>query len=238
MKGRALWGFALPTLAVALLALALLVSGAAGGSGHGKHRGGGPGEMAKGQPGYHFLVFDAVSGASDRMIITGDGSFNGNQAHGGGTFDHFQTGTTLPLHIVASGTWRANDVVTFTHSATSHGPFEGGVLVMHATFFPTGQPEIKNVTVEVDCNLGPIGSCGTSHGPRGRVLTSRSAATTTSRGSTSRDTPATHGRFSAPPHKRPRRSACTRSTDSERRRAASPGCGVKTVGATRLFNSV
>ena len=157
MKGRALWGFALPTLAVALLALALLVSGAAGGSGHGKHRGGGPGEMAKGQPGYHFLVFDAVSGASDRMIITGDGSFNGNQAHGGGTFDHFQTGTTLPLHIVASGTWRANDVVSFTHSATSHGPFEGGVLVMHATFFPTGQPEIKNVTVEVDCNLGPIG---------------------------------------------------------------------------------
>ena len=102
MKGRALWGFALPTLAVALLALALLVSGAAGGSGHGKHRGGGPGEIAKGQPGYHFLVFDAVSGASDRMIITGDGSFNGNQAHGGGTFDHFQTGTTLPLHIVAS----------------------------------------------------------------------------------------------------------------------------------------
>ena len=157
MKGRALWGFALPTLAVALLALALLVSGAAGGSGHGKHRGGGPGEMAKGQPGYHFLVFDAVSGASDRMIITGDGSFNGNQAHGGGTFDHFQAGATLPLHIVASGTWKANDVVSFTHSATSHGPFEGGVLVMHATFFPTGQPEIKNVTVEVDCNLGPIG---------------------------------------------------------------------------------
>ena len=157
MKGRALWGFALPTLAVALLALALLVSGAAGGSGHGKHRGGGPGEMAKGQPGYHFLVFDAVSGASDRMIITGDGSFNGNQAHGGGTFDHFQVGATLPLHIVASGTWRANDVVTFTHSATSHGPFEGGVLVMHATFYPTGQPAIKNVTVEVNCNLGPIG---------------------------------------------------------------------------------
>jgi hypothetical protein len=28
---------------------------------------------------------------------------------------------------------------------------------MHARFFPTGQPAIKNVTVEVDCNLGPIG---------------------------------------------------------------------------------
>ena len=157
MRGRALWGFALPTLAVALLALALLVSGAAGGNGHGKHKGGGPGQTAKGQAGYHFLVLDAVSGTSDRMIITGDGGFNRNQAHGGGTFDHFQAGATLPLHIVASGTWKANDVVSFTHSATSHGPFEGGVLVMHATFYPTGQPAIKNVTVEVDCNLGPIG---------------------------------------------------------------------------------
>ena len=157
MKGSALRRSVPPTLAVALLALALLVSGAAGGNGHGKHKGGGPGETAKGQAGYHFLVFDAVSGATDRMIITGDGSFNVNQAHGGGTFDHFQVGATLPLHIVASGTWKANDVVSFTHSATSHGPFEGGELVMHATFYPTGQPAITNVTVDVVCNLGPIG---------------------------------------------------------------------------------
>jgi len=155
VKGRALWGFALPTFAVALLALALLVGGAAGGNGTG-HKGD-HGSPAAGQAGYHFLVFNAVSGASDRMIITGDGGFNANRAHGGGTFDHFQTGATVPLHIVASGTWRATDVVSFTASPTSHGPFEGGKLVMHATFFPTGQPAIKNVTVEVDCNLGPIG---------------------------------------------------------------------------------
>ena len=152
MKGRSLWGFALPTLAVALLVLALLVSGAAGGNGPGKRHHGGP---ANGQAGYHFLVLDGV-GTTDRMIITGDGSFNGNQAHGGGTFDRFQPGATFPLHIVASGTWKANDVVSFIHSPTSHGPFEGGVLVMHATFYPTGQPAIKNVMVEVDCNLGPI----------------------------------------------------------------------------------
>src|SRR5437870_7026759 len=141
---------------VAVLALALLVGGAAGGNGNG-HGNRGHGSFKSGQTGYHFLVFDAVSGTTDRMIITGDGGFNANKAHGGGSFDHFQTGATTPLHIVASGTWRATDVVSFTHSATSHGPFEGGVLVMHATFFPTGQPAIRNVTVEVDCNLGPIG---------------------------------------------------------------------------------
>jgi len=156
MKRLRLLGFALPLAGIVFLLSSLLVGGAAGGNGKGHH--GGHGSPGGGQAGYHFLVFDAtVPLTTDRMIIQGDGSFNRNEAHGGGTFDHFQTGATLPLHIVASGTWRANDVVSFTPSATSHGPFEGGELVIHATFYPTGQPAIKNVTVDVVCNLGPIG---------------------------------------------------------------------------------
>jgi hypothetical protein len=163
VRRRTLLGIAVSITTVALLALALLVGGAAGdrGKGHSGHHG----STAGGQAGYHFLVFDAVSGTSDRMIIDGTGGFNGNKAHGGGSFDHFQTGATLPLHIVASGTWKATDVVSWTHSPTAHGPYEGGVLVMHATFYPTGQPAIKNVMVEVDCNLGPIGfSTGKTEG--------------------------------------------------------------------------
>jgi hypothetical protein len=156
VKRKTLAALAVLMVSVGLLALVLLAGGAAGGNGN-RHGNRGHGSLKSGQTGYHFLVFDAVSGASDRMIIQGDGSFNANEAHGGGTFDHFQTGATLPLHIVASGTWKANDVVSFTHSATSHGPFEGGELVMHATFYPTGQPAITNVTVDVVCNLGPIG---------------------------------------------------------------------------------
>jgi len=151
-------GFGVPLIGAALIALAMLVGGAAGGNGHGGHG-------SHGQAGYHFLVFNAVSGAPDRMIIQGDGSFNAHQAHGGGTFDHFLVGAALPLHIVASGTWKADDVVSFTPSPTHHGVYEGGVLVMHATFFPEGQAAIKNVTVEVDCNLGPIGfSTGKTEG--------------------------------------------------------------------------
>ena len=156
MKRLRLLGFALPLAGIVFLLSSLLVGGAAGGNGKGHH--GDHGSPGGGQAGYHFLVFDAtVPLTTDRMIIQGDGSFNRNEAHGGGTFDHFQTGATLPLHIVASGTWKANDVVSFTHSPTSHGPFEGGELVMHATFYPTGQPAITNVTVDVVCNLGPIG---------------------------------------------------------------------------------
>jgi hypothetical protein len=168
LKARALWGFALLTFAAALAALALLVGGAAGGNGNG-HRGH-HGSTANGQAGYHFLVLDAVSGTTDRMIITGDGGFNGNKAHGGGTFDHFSAVGSPPLPVVASGTWKANDVVSFTHSATNHGGvFEGGTLVMHVTFYPHGQPAIPNVTMEVDCNLGPIGfSTGK---PEGVIIT-------------------------------------------------------------------
>jgi hypothetical protein len=164
MKGRALWGLVVLVVVAASLALALLVGGAAGGNGNG-HRGH-HGSTANGQAGYHFLVFDAVSGTTDRMLITGDGGFNGNEAHGGGTFDHFRMVGSAPLPVVASGTWKANDVVSFTHSPTNHGGvFEGGVLVMHATFYPKGQPAISNVTVEVDCNLGPIGfSTGKTEG--------------------------------------------------------------------------
>ena len=57
---------------VAVVALALLVGGAAGGNGNG-HGNRGHGSFRSGQTGYHFLVFDAVSGTSDRMIIQGDG---------------------------------------------------------------------------------------------------------------------------------------------------------------------
>jgi len=157
VRRKTLLAVAVSMVTVALLALALLVGGAAGDNGKG-HRGH-HGSTANGQAGYHFLVFDAVSGASDRMIITGDGGFNGNQAHGGGTFDHFTACTGTPAcTVLASGTWKANDVVSWAASPTSHGGvFEGGKLVMHATFFPKGQSAIPNVTVEVDCNLGPIG---------------------------------------------------------------------------------
>ena len=166
MSKNVLGVFAAVTLTVAMLALALLVTGAAGDNGNGR---GGHGSTPNGQTGYHFLVLDAVSGTADRLIIQGDGSFNANRAHGGGTFDHFSATGNAPLPLVASGTWKATDVVSFHALTPTHGVYEGGTLVMHATFFPNGQAAIKNVLIEVDCNLGPAGvSTGK---PEGVVVT-------------------------------------------------------------------
>ncbi len=154
MRRKTLAGLGGLTLAVALLALALLVGGAAGG--HGKGKGHANASSNHGRIGFHFLVLDQVAGTSDRMIVQGNGSFNRNQASGGGTFDHFQAVGSPPLPLVASGTWKAEDVVSWT-PGTTHGVYQGGILVIHATVKPNGQPAIKNVMIEVDCNLGPAG---------------------------------------------------------------------------------
>ena len=174
MSKRTLGGLVGLTLAVALLALALLVGGAAGGGGNGKGHGNGG---SHGRIGYHFLVADQIAGASDRLIIQGDGSFNRNRASGGGTFDHFTACTAPPAcPLVATGTWKAEDVVSWT-PGTAHGVFQGGILVIHATVKPNGQPAIKNVMIEIDCNLGPAGfSTGKQEGvivtfPGGPVFT-------------------------------------------------------------------
>jgi hypothetical protein len=157
MRRRTLAGLAGLTLAVALLALALLVGGAAGGHGKGKPHANSNASGTHGRIGFHFLVLDQKSATTpDRLILQGNGSFNKNRASGGGTFDHFLAGTGPPATLVATGTWKAEDVVSWT-PGTTHGVYQGGILVIHATLKPNGQPAIKNVLLEVDCNLGPAG---------------------------------------------------------------------------------
>jgi hypothetical protein len=143
-------------MAVALLALGLLVAGAAGGKGKGPRSG--HGNTNNGQTGYHFLVLNQVPGTANRLLIQGSGTFNAHRAHGGGTFDHFILGTGPPADFgsTGTGTWQANDVVSWTPGLT-HGVYQGGTLVMHATFYPIGKPAIPNVTIVVYCNLGPAG---------------------------------------------------------------------------------
>jgi hypothetical protein len=178
MRRRTLAGVAGLTLAVALLALTLLVGGAAGG--HGKGKGHANGNASNhGRIGFHFLDLNQIAGTPtppDRLIIQGEGSFNRNRASGGGTFDHFLAGTGPPATLVATGTWKAEDVVSWTPGLT-HGVYQGGILVIHATLKPIGHPAIKNVMIEVDCNLGPAGfSTGKTEGvivtiPGGPVFT-------------------------------------------------------------------
>jgi hypothetical protein len=105
---------------------------------------------------FHFVVLSAVAGAPDRLLITGDGEFDGSRPRGGGAFDHFKAEGTPPLPLVATGTWEADKVLDFKVVGT-HGVFEGGILTLEATFETIDGEKIRGVMLEVVCNLGPTG---------------------------------------------------------------------------------
>ena len=180
MRPKALLSLLALMVATGVILLALLVGGAAGGHGKGKgHNKSG----SHGRIGYHFLVLDQLAGHSDRLILQGNGSFNRNRASGGGTFDHFLAGTGPPATLIATGTWKAEDVVSWS-PGLSHGVFEGGTLMIHATVKPIGQPAIRNVLLAIYCNLGPAGfTTGHPEGvdvtfPGGPMFTPTSPTTT------------------------------------------------------------
>src|SRR5438034_8193884 len=113
MRLKAFLGLLGLTLATAVLLLTLLVGGAAGGHGKSKGHTNSNGSGSHGRIGYHFLVVDQIQGQPDRLILQGNGSFNRNRASGGGTFDHFLACVAPPAcTVVATGTWKAEDVVS------------------------------------------------------------------------------------------------------------------------------
>jgi hypothetical protein len=116
--------------------------------------------------GFHFLV-RLVGPGTDQLILEGNGKFDeyGN-VEGGGDFNHYQAVGSPPFPVVSTGTWKARKFVSFTlptitapgdPEATS-GVFQAGILTLTADFHPFGQQEVKDVVVEVVCNLGPAGA--------------------------------------------------------------------------------
>ena len=116
--------------------------------------------------GYHFVVLSTVKGTPERLIISGQGSFDSQSVDGGGHFDHFHPAAAAPFPVVATGTWKAKKLVSFAlatnHPASNpegrHGVYQAGVLKLTADFKPIGKKTLKDVMVEVVCNLGPAGA--------------------------------------------------------------------------------
>lgn len=102
---------------------------------------------------------------NDRLLFWGDGTFDKDSVEGGGKFDHWLANSGLPGPIVSSGKWKAKELVSFVlptntgpNPEATHGPFQGGILTLKADFYPKGQPKIKDVVLEIVCNLGPAGA--------------------------------------------------------------------------------
>lgn len=120
------------------------------------------------EKGFHFVVV-SFGPAPNRLQITGDGTFDeeGN-VEGGGSFDNFLAVPPPPdpFGTLGSGTWKARKFVSFTLPTVTapgapdatHGVFQGGILKLRADFHPVGKQKVKDVLLEVVCNLGAAGA--------------------------------------------------------------------------------
>ena len=115
--------------------------------------------------GYEFVVLSRDAG-NEGLIISGNGTFGSQSVDGGGKFDHFRFQPPPPFPVVATGSWRAKKFISFTlapvHPPSNpegrHGVYQAGILKMTADFHPIGHGTIKDVMLEVVCNLGPAGA--------------------------------------------------------------------------------
>ncbi len=99
------------------------------------------------------------------IIMFGTGSFDrdGGPVKGGGIFQIFNSSSPTPKIILASGTWQAGNLVSYTEVGT-WGVFAAGTAVMNINLvLSNGTSEPARLTQV--CNIGPAGlSTGTPEG--------------------------------------------------------------------------
>ena len=92
----------------------------------------------------------ASASNGDQVLVTGSGKFTpgDDDASGGGTFKHMR-GTT----VVASGTWKAEELVSFKSFGVTPGVGEGGKAVLKVVLKSSSGLVLHGVLV-IGCELG------------------------------------------------------------------------------------
>jgi hypothetical protein len=107
--------------------------------------------------GFFFQVVSKSTTTTDLMIISGCGRITASDVTGRGSFTHFTPAATTPFPIVATGHWRAKELLHFTQIGT-YGTLIAGIGEWTAVFHVLSPSPAKvRVTMEVVCNIGPAG---------------------------------------------------------------------------------
>jgi hypothetical protein len=107
--------------------------------------------------GFFFQVVSKSTTTTDLMIISGCGRITAGDVTGRGSFNHFTPAATTPFPIVATGHWRAKELLHFTQIGT-YGTLIAGIAEWTAVFHVLSPSRAKiPVTMEVVCNIGPAG---------------------------------------------------------------------------------
>ncbi len=103
---------------------------------------------------YFFEVVSGDGNTTDRVNLSGAGTFAISSVTGGGSFTRFTPTGTAPFPIVDSGTWTARSFVSFTQTPGSpYGQGISGILTMQVELRPAGKQPVA-ATMQVVCNLG------------------------------------------------------------------------------------
>ncbi len=107
--------------------------------------------------GWHFVVVSAA-GTNDRLVFEGDGVVESDGVQGGGSFVHFDASKSPGSNVVASGTWRATQLVSFVpvpDPTGKGGSVAAGDLIMKVQLLrELPSPAIINATADMVCSLG------------------------------------------------------------------------------------
>ncbi len=104
---------------------------------------------------FAFVVVDRQVGGSDLLILNGNGTISSDDIEGGGSFTHFRPGGRPPFPVVASGTWEATRLISFTPIGT-YGAHAAGILEMQVRLIPSGGSPVP-ATMRMVCNIGAGG---------------------------------------------------------------------------------
>jgi len=98
-----------------------------------------------------------VGGVDHRMIMNGNGKFNGSEAEGGGTYDHFDNASAVPKTILGAGGWKAGRLLSFSLVGT-YGVLAAGILEMEVKLLQESPSQaVIPATLKVVCSIGVAG---------------------------------------------------------------------------------
>jgi hypothetical protein len=121
------------------------------------------------------FVFQALSGQAatltggEAIVMSGCGSFRESRATGGGEFVHFD-GRLIPSPaFIATGSWRARQVLSFTEIGT-WGVGVAGILELAIKMRPC-EGKRFDALLKIVCNIGPAGLVTSPFQQEGFTLT-------------------------------------------------------------------
>jgi hypothetical protein len=96
-----------------------------------------------------------VGGVRYLAIFNGDGKIADSEVEGGGYFDLIVDTSPVPKTIVASGTWKAKTLTSFTLIGT-YGAIAAGILLMKVDLVPDAGPVVE-ASLRVACDIVAAG---------------------------------------------------------------------------------